>query len=399
MTTTSPSPTHLATRRRRVGRIAALTMGLAATILAVQPALALSWGMQTRLSSSTVNRPVVLRTGPSRAIALWQVGTAILSRRTLDGGTTWTPTATVTTGINLDFSASALGNYVDLAYVKKVTSNGTTSLRLYYKRSLDAGVTWQTAQRLTSTVSKVMDQGVARGPNGQVSVVWTGYSTGNLYTRSSTDAGTTFTSARYVGHTGNWEPGRTITYRSDPAVAIGSGVIYVAYTADTDTLAVRRTTDRGLHWSAAKTLSTHATDRPALIAAGSQAMIGYTSTATGSMRAIVRRTTDKGVTWSASATLTSHASGTFSMTPQLAYRDGVLAVTYKYGAVGNSPVWHRQSTNFGLTWSSATKVSLVNDSTFDPEPAGLAILDTGHLAGTMEHGRDTDDGLWVRRTQ
>ena len=282
--------------------------------------------MQTRLSSSTVNRPVVLRTGPSRAIALWQVGTAILSRRTLDGGTTWTPTATVTTGINLDFSASALGNYVDLAYVKKVTSNGTTSLRLYYKRSLDAGVTWQTAQRLTSTVSKVMDQGVARGPNGQVSVVWTGYSTGNLYTRSSTDGGTTFTSARYVGHTGNWEPGRTITYRSDPAVAIGSGVIYVAYTADTDTLAVRRTTDRGLHWSAAKTLSTHAADRPALIAAGSQAMIGYTSTATGPARAIVRRTTDKGVTWSVSATLTRHASATFSMTPQLAYRDGVLAV-------------------------------------------------------------------------
>ena len=77
----------------------------------------------------------------------------------------------------------------------------------------------------------------------------------------------------------------------------------------------------------------------------------------------------------------------------------MLAVTYKYGAVGNSPVWHRQSTNFGLTWSSATKVSLVNDSTFDPETAGLAILDTGHLAGTMEHGRDTDDGLWVRRSQ
>ena len=87
------------------------------------------------------------------------------------------------------------------------------------------------------------------------------------------------------------------------------------------------------------------------------------------------------------------------MTPQLAYRAGVLAVTYKYGPVGNSPVWHRQSTNFGLTWSSATKVSLVNDSTFEPETAGLAILDDGHLAGTMEHGRDADDGLWVRRSQ
>lgn len=382
-------------------RLAALVAGVLLVLLAAQPVMALSWGGQVRLSSEAVYRPQILRTGPSRAIALWQVGDQIKVRRTADGGTTWTSTVTVTSGINLDFAASALGSKVDLAYTKKVrNSDGFVSIRLYYKRSEDGGATWQTATRLTSTTSRIMDQDVSRAPNGRVSVVWTGYSTGNLYVRSSTDDGGSFGSARFVGHTTNWEPGRTVTYRSDPKIAIGTGVIYVAYTSARDTLAIRRSTNLGSSFSAATVLSTHATDKPAMVASGSHAVIAYTSTASGAMKAMIRRTADKGAHWTASKTITSHGTGQFSTTPQLAYRAGVLAVTFKAGTPGASPVWHKMSTDWSATWTATrTKVSLVNDSTYEPETAGVAILDTGHLVGISEHGRATDDGLWVRRSR
>jgi hypothetical protein len=387
-------------RRGRVARVTAFAGGLLLVLLAVQPVLAVSWGGQVRLSTESVFRPEILRTGPSRAIALWQVGTQIKARRTIDGGKTWTPPVTVTSGINLNFSASSLGSKVDLTYTKQVkNSDGFVSIRLYYKRSEDAGATWQTARRLTSTTSRVMDQDVSRGPNGRVSVVWTGYTSGNLYTRSSTNDGDTFGSAKFVGHTTNWEPGRTITYRSDPKIAIGSGVMYVAYTSASDTLAVRRSTNLGSSWSSAKILSTHATDRPSMVASGGKAVIGYTSTATGAMKAIIRRTTDSGAHWTDSKTITSHGTGEFSTRPQFAYRDGVLAVTFKAGTPGAAPVWHKTSTDWSASWTATrTKVSLVNDSTYEPEPAGVAILDTGHLAGVAEYGRDTDDGFWIRRS-
>ncbi len=128
-------------------------------------------------------------------------------------------------------------------------------------------------------------------------------------------------------------------------------------------------------------------------------MIAYTTTASGVAKAAFRRTTDKGVTWSSSRQLVSVPTGSFSQMPQLAYRAGVLAAIYKFGPPGDSPIWHRQSTNFGLTWSTPTRVSQIQFADDDAEPGGIAILDGRHLAGYNENRGDPDEGFWVRRSQ
>ena len=252
---------------------------------------------------------------------------------------------------------------------------------------------------MTSAGSNIGDQAVARHSNGQVSIAWIGLTTGNIYMRTSIDGGTTFSIARYVGHSDNSEVGRTVFYRGDLELAIGTGVTYLAYTSDHDTLAVRRTLNRGVTWTAAKVLNTSAGSDYSLAASGSKAVIGYTSSGSGAMKARFRRTTDKGTTWSASKPLLGAPKGTFSTRPEFSYRSGVLAVIFKFGTPGASPIWSKESTDFGTTWSSKTRVSVVHFAGSDPEPAGIAVLGTIRLAGYNENRSAPDEGFWVRRSQ
>jgi hypothetical protein len=325
-------------------------------------------------------------------------GSSVYIRRTTDGGKTWATVQTVASGA-VTWAVSALGQQVDVAYVRRIVTAGSAVSRLYYRRSTNGGTTWSAAVPLTSASSRIADVDVTRGAAGKVVVAWTGLTTGKLYTRRSTDGGATFSAARYVAKTANWEPGAYISYRSDPKIALGTGVMYIAYTSNRDRVVIRRSTDGGVTWSAMSLVTTANSGDYAILADGSRAIVAYTSTFTGPMKAVTRRTVDKGVTWSSGKAIATLASGQFSNNPQLAFRDGVLAVAFKYGPPGASPVWHKQSPDFGATWSARTRVSLAHVEDSDPEPAGIAILDTGHIAGYNENRGPGSEGFWVRRTK
>jgi hypothetical protein len=390
-------------RRKGISRQARIRAVIAGTLLAIvitQPAAAVTWVAESRLTATANYHPTILRTGGTSAISIWQAGQNVYARRTGNGGSTWASTQTLVTGIWFTVSAASSGMNVDLAYVKKIkNADGSTSRRLYYKRSTNGGVSFGSARAMTSTGSNIGDQAITRHSGGQVSIAWIGLTSGNIYMRTSIDGGATFGAARYVGHSNNSEVGRVVTYRGDLRLAIGTGVTYIAYSSAHDTLAVRRTLNRGVSWTSAKVLTTAAGSDYSLAASGSKAVIGYTSTSSGAMIARIRRTTDKGTTWSASKPLVAVSSGTFSARPEFSYRSGVLAVVVKYGTPGNSPIWSRESTDFGASWSARTRVSLVHFADSDPEPAGIAILGTIRLAGYNENRRAPDEGFWVRRSQ
>ena len=392
---TAPTPTR---RFRR--HATAVIAGALLLLLVAQPVLAVEWGSTTRLSSLENYRPRIFRTGPSSALTVYQRGTNAYARRSVDSGKTWSAPVKIASALRLNFSAAGYGSKVDIAYVRQVTtSTGTTSNRLYYRRSLDGGATWQASRAMTSSSSNIVDQAVARHSSGRVSIAWTGYSTGRLYLRTSADGGATFGSARYIGKTANWEPGAYPMYYAEPTIAIGTGVTYIAYLSATNTMSVRRTTDNGMSWSSPIKM-TSSTDAPfELVATGSDALLAYTSTASGTMQAVYRRTTNKGATWSGGKALSASTNGRFSMSPQFALHGGTLAVVFKHGTPGASPVWYRQSSDFGNAWSPLARISevLVTDS--DPEPAGVAILDGIRLAGYNENRGVGSEGLWIRRGQ
>ncbi|MFL5673240.1 MAG: sialidase family protein [Chloroflexota bacterium] len=390
---------NTSTRRSIDTRRLAAVAGILLVLVTAQPAAAaVTWAGDVNVATTDTYKPQILRTGASRAIAIWQRGTTAYARRTSNGGVSWSARQTIATNLEFRISAASSGARVDLAYVKRSTnSSGTVVRRVYYRRSSDGGATWGTQRALTSTSSQVADQAIAHRSNGQVSIAWTGLYSGNIYMRTSTDHGATFASAKYVGHTANSEVGRRVTYVGDLQLAIGTGVTYLAYTSAHETLSVRRTLNRGSSWSGATKLNTAAGPDYSLAASGSKAVIGYTSHG-GGMKARFRATTNSGSTWSASRLIVSVPTGSFSTQPTFIYRAGVLAVTVKAGTPGNSPVWLKTSTNFGSTLSARTRVSVQHFVDTDPEPAGLALLDGTILAGYNENRRSPDEGFWVRRS-
>lgn len=386
----------------RYGRTLRLARGSLAAVLLLAitagPALAITWGGEAKLTTAHTYRPEILRTGPSSAIAVWTGGSAVYARRTADGGATWTPRATLAGSGGLYGSVSGTGRRVDLAYVQVVPCpTGGQARRLFYRRSLDGGATWSTPRALTSACSQIADQDVARHSNGQVSVAWTGLYTGRMDMRTSTDGGRSFGPAQPAGQTYNSEPGTRTTYVGDPTLGIGDGVTYLGYTSARDTLSVRRSTTLGASWSASVRLDRFASGFSNIATTGARAIIGYTSTSTGSARALFRRTDDRGSSWTSPRLMVPLATDEFSTGPQFTYRGGILVALVTRGKPGTAAVWHTQSTNFGGIWSAASRVSLVHVPPPSPENGNVAILDARQLAIYNENGDSV--GLWVRRSR
>ena len=201
--------THTTTTISHKTRMRAALVGILLALVVTHPAAAATWSGDAQLTATSNYQPRILRTGGTSAISIWQSGPNVYGRRTGDGGTTWAPTQTLVTGIWFTVSASSSGANVDLAYVKKIkNADGSTSRRLYYKRSTNGGASWGSARAMTSTGSNIGDQAIARHSNGQVSIAWIGLTSGNIYMRTSIDSGATFSGARYVGHSNNSEVGR-----------------------------------------------------------------------------------------------------------------------------------------------------------------------------------------------
>lgn len=375
-------------------------LALLAVLLSSQPAAAASWTGSTRVAATDAYRTTILRTGASSAAVLWQRGASVYLRRTTDGGATWLTRQTLASGIGPGFAAAGSGASLDVAYTKRTTCSTTGEVvwRLYYRRSLDGGATWTTPKALIGACSSAADQDVARHANGQVTVAWTGYSSGRILVRTSTDGGATFRPAVAAARSTDMEPGASPFYRGNVSVAIGSkGSTYVAYTSAPDELSVRRSRDRGATWSGPTRLTRVAAGPDVeLLAVGGRAVVAYTRSLDGVMQAVYRRTLDRGSTWSTVRQAIPLAAGEFSVAPRLAYRGGVLALVVKAGAPGSSPVRYRESTDFGATWSAATTASetLVEDS--DAETGGVALLDGGVLAAWTENRGTDNEGIWVR---
>ena len=189
-----------------------------------------------------------------------------------------------------------------------------------------------------------------------------------------------------------------MTYRSDPAVAIAGGITYAAYTSARDTISVRRSATAGRTWSAPTIITRSATQSElSLAAAGKKAVLAYTISVSGRIKVVYRRSVNQGVTWAARKSFAALGTGEFSMSAQLAYKSGVLGVIFKYGKPGASPIWYRESTDFGGTWSARSRVSLQHGPITDTEPGGVAILSGVRLAGYNQNRLEGADGIWVRR--
>jgi len=322
--------------------------------------------------------------------------TAAWYRRSTNSGTTWSlPVQLSRSGVGQAAAASidAYGSALNAVWVEGDPVFDGLEAVVVHRQSTDGGLTWGEPQLLSAGTGSAGPPKVARRGTTVV-VTWTNEITGAVYARVSTNGGTTFRTAIALATTTRvWGGFR----EGFPAVGIGTGVMYVAYYSATKTLRIRRSTDGGVKWATAVTLSTVGDGyAPSLAAYGSTAIVGYAGTSGSDRYTVIRRTTDKGAHWGSPVSL-NPLSSYKSWSPVLAVRGTRWMAAYEKcltSTCSSTGVYYRASTNGGSTWSTASKAS-VNKRKYEA-PADVDVA-TKTLILYVDYDTGPWSGLWLRQ--
>lgn len=206
----------------------------------------LTWLPALRISFDTAKSevPCVAATGDTVHV-VWRdnrdarFSWEIYYRRSTDAGQTWSDETRLTTaaGIKWNPSVTAAGAFVHLVWA----DNRDGNWEIYYKRSTDAGVSWQADVRLTESVFAQQWPCVVASES-LVVVAWTDGEDvdGELCCRSSTDGGATWLAqtriTRGAAQPGMWAPALGISGRYVHAVwpdgRDGNFEVYYSRSAD-----------------------------------------------------------------------------------------------------------------------------------------------------------------------
>ncbi len=284
----------------------------------------------------------------------------IFYKRSTDGGTTWLPDTQLTRD---DFRVEA-DSWVSIAVWNLLTHvvwhdfkwDGLRySWNIFYKHSTDGGVSWQPDQRLTSYPATSGPPAVAAS-GASVHVVWYDMRTGNaeIFYKRSTDAGAT------------WQPDTALT--NDPAgsylpsIGVSGNQIHVSWFDERDgnkELYYKRSLDGGLTWGPDVRLTNDPADsyRPSVAVSGNGIHLVWYDNRDGNTEIFYKRSTDNGVTWSPDTSLTNDASDSFY--PSVALSGTRVHVVWTDNRDANQEIYYKRNPfgNIGISENRISKPS------------------------------------------
>jgi hypothetical protein len=260
-----------------------------------------------------------------------------------------------------------------------------TNEEIYYKRSTDAGTTWETDTRLTddpnwSSIPSV----TVSGEN--VHVVWEDERDGNLeiYYKRSTDGGTT------------WETDFRLTDdiapQGQPSVAVSGSYVYVVwgdFLMGGSGIYYRRSTDEGATWETQVQICNAPgfSFGASVAVSGSNVHVVWGDSRHGftNNEIYYRRSSDGGVNWGPEKRLTDDDN--FSDGPSVAVLGDDIHVVWQDDRDANEEIYYKRSTDGGTTWETDTRL------TDDPDGSQYPSI---AVAGTNVHvvWQDDRDGNW-----
>jgi hypothetical protein len=324
-----------------------IAVGVVLSALLAGQTLAAQWAQPVAMTSSgeAFAGGLVALPKTSVVVAAYADVEKVLVRRSTDSGATWA-SATELSGNGGEPAVSGRGIKVDVVWRQDATSAQV----IRYARSADGGASFPTSVALSSSLGSGWFPKVARGPDHRVAVTWfdnSDYLNPTIRVRVSRDGGVSFGRETILAS--------GLVSDNGPAVAVGKGVIFVAYT-DGGVLRVRRTTDSGTSWSSARVIARGVSGEPSITAAGATAYVAYTASPNGARYV---RTTDRGATWSSPGYVSPRA-GKPAFRPEISLRHGVVRVVFTRFvdlATRERAIYYRESTD-GLDWTKAQRVSV-----------------------------------------
>lgn len=309
----------------------------------------------------------------------------IYYRRSADAGETWGEEIRLTNNSDMSRfpSVAVSGSVVHVVW----EDNRDGNPEIYYKRSTDAGITWEADVRLTNNSAISAEASVAvSGSN--VHVVWTDDRDGDyeIYYKSSTDGGLTWgADTRLTNHT---------AYSRMPSVAVSGSLVHVVW-ADRldresyDEVYYKCSTDGGITWGTDTRLTNNSdyfsSWLASVSASGPVVHVVFTGNRDGDTEIYYKRSTDSGLNWSAVIRLTNNTG--FSESPSVIASVQAVHIVWADSRDGNYEIYYKRSTDGGVNWGSDTRLTDGSDQ---------SVNSSVTVSGSVVHvvWKDLRDGNW-----
>ena len=367
------------------------------SLVIASTATAVTWSAKVTLTSSgTAWAGGLVTLGTSNAVAVYEAGPNVFVRRTTNSGVNWASKQRINLADTGGDYPDISGNGANVDVVWHEHALGTAAVR--YRRSTNSGVSYGSSIALASLAEHDWTiPRVARNAAGIVAVAWFEGMAAAIKVRVSIDGGATFGSVQTLSAVAP-------SYDPIPAVAVGNGVIYVAYYTDDDSVQLRRSTNNGVSWLGAQTIANNASIFPNLqaltmTAVGAKAYVGYTVDDGTHVNTRYRATTNSGSTWGSAQNLSPVGTNP-SIIPVLRLSGGVLYGAYSQcmdATCNTSAVMYRSKPASG-SWSAPVQASHASPDWADPQGVGRAgriiVLYTADNGGSSPYSSNSD--VYVR---
>ncbi len=235
--------------------------------------------------------------------------------RSLDGGISWESAQVISEGFSGvgQGTISASGQAIHMVW-SEVHSGAQ---EIVYSRSLDGGVSWSSPSTLMSSEMSCKDPWVC--VNGvYVSVIWEDWRNGvpEVYFRRSTDSGVTWTK--------EFSLSLVDKYASEaPRIAVSGTVLQAVWSEDTSegaAVVYVKSINNGSSWTRKQLISPQSTSpEPTLAVSGKNVLVTFQREVDGTGEIFLTESRDTGTTWSTPVTATA-VDGSRSMLPSPAWR-------------------------------------------------------------------------------
>lgn len=291
-------------------------------------------------------------------------------------------------------SISVSGNDI---YAVWKDSRYSSSGDIYFRRSTNAGTSWISEIAFANNEIQAINPSIA-SLLSTLHVVWEDYRDGNaeIYYRRSTNGGANWGSDVRLSNAAG--------FSEFPAVAVSAdGSVHVVWRDDRNgsgntEIYYKRSTNGGLTWGSEVRLTNNSssTGYPSIVTNGLGVHIAFSDYRTGNEELYHKRSTDNGTTWLEEFRITTNSASTTE--PCITTSGLNLYISYVDTRTSHRHIYLNKSTNLGASWDFGTQLTTQYWDNYMPS---IAISNNGnniHIAYYTSSASNFFDVFYIRTT-
>jgi hypothetical protein len=289
----------------------------------------------------------------------------IYYKKSTNGGTSWT-TKRITWNSGISLYPEIAVDSGDNIHVVWVEQNFGIK-QIYYKRSVDNGMTWTGLKRLTWNTGTSESPAIDVDSSNNVYIVWEDDTSGNdeIYYMKSTDGGVTWASAKRL----TWTTGAS----EKPAIKIdSSNNVYIVWEDNTpgnDEIYLTKSINWGITWTTKRLTYTsgYSWDPAITTDSSSNIHIVWSDITQGYQQIFYKISTNGGANWTTKRLTWSLKNRKH---PEIAVdSSNNIHVVREDECTADYEIFYRRSTSGGVSWQATKRITWNSGNSNDPAVA------------------------------